>query len=102
VPQTRPDLTVKKFVRPNAENDDKTKRPEVNRPPVILQKTWDYLLDSILERTDVPFYVVHNFLWDRTRAIRQDFGRQRLLDTDKILIFEQIARYRIIKSVFSC
>lgn len=42
----------------------------------MLHKTLNYLIESVLPRTDVPFAEVYNFIRDRTRAIRQDLTIQ--------------------------
>lgn len=57
----------------------------------------NYLLDMIVDRTDYPFYEVHNFIRDRTRGIRQDFTYQHLNNEMTVEIHEQAARFRIPK-----
>ncbi|KAH7826512.1 putative nuclear export factor Sac3 [Monocercomonoides exilis] len=91
--EPNPSLFVKKFKRAAA---DKNPDPIDVRPPVILKQTAEYLLASIINRTDVPFSTVHAFIRDRMRAIRKDFSVQGILNTEMVEIYEQCARFHIL------
>lgn len=59
-----------------------------------LQVTVDYLLDKILLQNGIE--ATHNFLWNRTRAVRSDLIRQRDHSVDAIYCLERIVRYHIL------
>jgi hypothetical protein len=59
------------------------------RPLPVLWRTQQYLL-GLLDDPEFSFDVVHNFLFDRTRAIRQELGMQRVLDPQTITIHEEV------------
>lgn len=54
------------------------------------------MVDNVLDRNDVPYHEVYNFMRDRTRSIRQDFTYQHLNDELCVEIHEQITRFRIL------
>ncbi|KAM3417660.1 SAC3 family protein 1 [Cercospora zeina] len=87
---------VKKFRRSAA--GDEAQLPSDLRPPPVLKKTCDYLFHTIL--SEAPLAKVHHFVWDRTRAIRNDFSIQQLSKADDLSIaiecFERIARFHIL------
>ncbi|KAI5365491.1 putative SAC3/GANP/THP3 domain-containing protein [Septoria linicola] len=87
---------VKKFRRSAA--GDEAQLPSDLRPPAVLKKTCDYLFHDILSEAKLP--KVHHFVWDRTRAIRNDFSIQQLSKADDLSIaiecFERIARFHIL------
>jgi len=64
-----------------------------------LRKTLDYLIDEILVN-DHKLPTVHNYLWDRTRAVRRDFvfhtqmSEQDLVD--QVYCLETLARFHTI------
>ena len=91
------DLMVKCFHRSDAGKDEQL--PSDLRPPKILQKTLDYLFDDILSGSE-PLASVHKFLWDRTRAIRNDFSIQQVTKPEDLRIaiecFERIARFHLL------
>ncbi|KAJ9143846.1 SAC3 family protein 1 [Pleurostoma richardsiae] len=64
--------------------------------PAALRRTVDYLIDDLL-RDDERLPVLHNFLWDRTRAVRKDFIFQNAMTPeerrDQIYCLETIARF---------
>ena len=88
---------VKCFHRSDAGKDEQL--PSDLRPPKILQKTLNYLFDELLGGLE-PLASVHKFLWDRTRAIRNDFSIQQVsrIEDLKIAIdcFERIARFHLL------
>lgn len=56
--------------------------------------TLDHLLQNILAVKGIDN--CHNFIWNRTRAIRKDFDRQELYNQVSVDCFEKIARYHIL------
>lgn len=88
---------VKKFKRPGAGDGDQL--PSDLRPPHVLKTTCDYLFRDLL--TNAPSLAsVHGFIWDRTRAIRNDFSIQQVTKLEDVRIaiecFERIARFHIL------
>lgn len=88
---------VKKFKRPGAGDGDQL--PSDLRPPHVLKITCDYLFRELL--TNAPSLAsVHGFIWDRTRAIRNDFSIQQVTKLEDVQIaiecFERIARFHIL------
>ncbi|CAK7336409.1 unnamed protein product [Dovyalis caffra] len=62
------------------------------RPFPVLENTLDYLL-NLLDSTDLPFEVVHDFIFDRTRSIRQDLSMQNIVDDKSIYMYEKMVRF---------
>ena len=94
--QADPKAAVKIYRRPAAGRE--LPLPEEVRPPAVLQTTLDYLLHTLLpaDPRDPQFAVVQPFLWNRTRAIRQDFIVQSDRGAIAIACHERIARYHIL------
>ena len=88
---------VKRFRRSAAGTDDQI--PSDIRPPLVLRRTLDYLLDEVIGGPQ-PLAAVHKFVWDRTRAIRNDFSIQQLTKAEDLQIaiecFERIARFHLL------
>ncbi len=88
---------VKRFRRSAAGYDEQL--PSDIRPPIILQRTLNYLLDEVVGGPQ-PLANVHKFVWDRTRGIRNDFSIQQVTKAADIRIaidcFERIARFHIL------
>ena len=88
---------VKRFRRSAAGYDEQL--PSDIRPPPVLQRTLDYLLDQVIGGSQ-PLATVHKFVWDRTRGIRNDFSIQQVTKTEDLRIaincFERIARFHIL------
>lgn len=88
---------VKRFRRSAAGYDEQL--PSDIRPPLVLQKTLDYLFEQIIGGSQ-PLANVHKFVWDRTRGIRNDFSIQQVTKTEDLRIaidcFERIARFHIL------
>ncbi|MCJ1476861.1 hypothetical protein MMC13_005530 [Lambiella insularis] len=88
---------VKRFRRSAAGYDEQL--PSDIRPPLVLQKTLNYLLDDVIGGGQ-PLAEVHKFVWDRTRGIRNDFSIQQVTKTEDLRIaidcFERIARFHIL------
>jgi hypothetical protein len=90
-------IMVKRFRRSAAGYDEQL--PSDIRTPETLQKTLDYLVDSVIGGPQ-RLAVIHKFVWDRTRAIRNDFSIQQVSkedDVDKAVdCYERIARFHIL------
>jgi hypothetical protein len=59
------------------------------RPLPVLEDTLDYLL-SLLDSAEHPFEVVHDFIFDRTRSIRQDLSMQNIVNEKAIYMYERM------------
>ncbi|KAK6349597.1 hypothetical protein TWF696_005881 [Orbilia brochopaga] len=82
---------VKSWHRPAAgEAED---LPEDLRTEETLMKTMDYLVHEIIDQWS--FQGCQNFIWDRTRSIRQDCSIQGLNSDAVIGCYERIARFHI-------
>lgn len=87
---TNKSLAVKKYNR-TAERD-----AALIRSLPVLQKTVDHLLDLLNHPYDEDFLSMHNFLWDRMRAIRMDLRMQHIFNRQAITMHEQMIRFHII------
>ena len=69
------------------------------RPPDVLKRTCDYLFDEVIGNAP-SLGRVHLFVWDRTRAIRNDFSIQQVTKPDELRLaidcYERIARFHIL------
>ena len=90
-------IMVKKFRRSAAGYDEQL--PSDIRPPLVLQKTLNYLFDEVVGGSQ-SLSAVHRFVWDRTRGVRNDFSIQQLTKVADLRIaidcFERIARFHIL------
>ena len=88
---------VKRFRRSAAGYDEQL--PSDIRPPLVLQKTLNYLFEEVVGGSQA-LSSVHKFVWDRTRGIRNDFSIQQVTKTEDLRIaidcFERIARFHIL------
>ena len=88
---------VKKFKRSSP--GDEQQLPSDIRPPHVLQKTLNYLFESVVGGSR-PLAEVHKFVWDRTRSIRNDFSIQQVTKTDDLRVaidcFERMSRFHIL------
>ena len=88
---------VKRFKRSAAGEDEQL--PSDIRTPKTLQKTLDYLLNDVVGGGE-RLCSIHKFVWDRTRAIRNDFSIQQVTKDEDVRIavdcFERIARFHIL------
>lgn len=88
---------VKRFRRSAAGDDEQI--PSDIRTPETLRRTLDYLVDKLVGGPE-RLAVVHKFVWDRTRAIRNDFSIQQVSKDEDVRIavecFERIARFHIL------
>ncbi|KAI0205147.1 hypothetical protein F4808DRAFT_410648 [Astrocystis sublimbata] len=92
-----PSLMVKRLARSAAGQD--APLPMDVRSFATLRKTLDYLIDDLIPN-DSLLPSKHNFLWDRTRAIRIDLSVQKFnLTTDEradlVYCLETIARFHV-------
>ncbi|KAK9912412.1 hypothetical protein M0R45_036279 [Rubus argutus] len=90
--QSSPSLAVKKFFRTMS-----TKQVEASdvRPLPVLENTLNYLL-KLFDSNEYPFEVIHDFLFDRTRSIRQDLSMQNIVDEKAIHMYEKMVKFHII------
>lgn len=51
----------------------------------------DYLL-HLLNSSEYPFEIVHDFVFDRTRSVRQDLSIQNLGNDQAIRIYEDVVQ----------
>lgn len=88
---------VKKFRRAAAGIEEQL--PSELRTPETLKHTLDYLVDKIVGG-EGRLALHHKFVWDRTRAIRNDFSIQQVTQPNDVAIavdcFERIARFHIL------
>lgn len=85
-------MAVKKYRRSAAISENP--QPEEVRPPAVLVRTMEYL-KQICDNTERSFVDVHNFVWDRTRSLRQDFTFQGVMDEQCIKVNEESVRFHI-------
>ncbi|XP_048616597.1 SAC3 family protein C isoform X2 [Brassica napus] len=86
------DLAVKKFCRTLSAAD--VQASDV-RPLPVLEETLRYLL-SLMDSREHPFEVVHDFIFDRTRSVRQDLSIQNLASERVIHLYEEIVKFHVI------
>ena len=88
---------VKKFRRAAAGLEEQL--PSDLRPPEVLRATCDYLFNDMIGHAR-SLASVHHFVWDRTRAIRNDFSIQQITKPEDLRIaiecYERIARFHIL------
>ncbi|KAK9069899.1 hypothetical protein SSX86_010295 [Deinandra increscens subsp. villosa] len=86
-------LAVKKFCRTISTKDA---RDVDLRPVFVLEDTLNHLLDIFGSKSH-PFEVIHDFIFDRTRSIRQDLSMQGIITGDQAIgIYERIVKFHII------
>nr|GMD81160.1 SAC3 family protein C isoform X1 [Ipomoea batatas] len=89
--KSSPSLAVKKFCRTISIKNVQTFDL---RPLPVLEQTLDYLF-NLLHSTKRPFEVVHDFLFDRTRSIRQDLSMQNCSGDRVISMYERMVKFHI-------
>ena len=91
-----PSRMVKAMARSAAGQD--APLPQDIRSVRALQRTLMYLIHDLL-RDDDNLPSMHNFLWDRTRAIRRDFVFHSLMSADEmaiqVYVLENITRFHV-------
>lgn len=88
--ETSPELAVKRFARTV---DDPS--PSEFRTRGGLQRTMAHLR-NLLDQSHFRFGLVHKFLWDRYRSVRQDLYIQGMADGFAVGIFEEIVRFHVL------
>lgn len=98
-----PRAVVKEFSRSAA---GKSIDPSDLRPANVLLKTMNYLTEEIASKDSVyPWQMIYWFVFDRTRAIRQDISYkviQRIAGKPVVEIFEKACRFHIISGYKLC
>lgn len=88
---------IKRFRRSAAGYDEQL--PSDIRTPETLLQTLNYILRYVIGG-DEPLGLVHKFVWDRTRSIRNDLSIQQLTEEKDVRIavkcLERIARFHIL------
>jgi hypothetical protein len=88
---------VKKFRRAAAGIDEQL--PSDLRPPTTLKNTIDFLFNEKVANAE-SLGSVHHFVWDRTRAVRNDFSIQQMTKPADVQVaiecYERIARFHIL------
>ncbi|KAH9298794.1 hypothetical protein KI387_030476, partial [Taxus chinensis] len=90
--KTSVNLAVKKFCRTISISDIQTSDI---RPLPVLWATMKYLLE-LVDISEQAFTVVHAFVFDRTRAIRQELSMQNITSHQVIVMHEQMVRFHIL------
>ncbi|KNA13779.1 hypothetical protein SOVF_113720 isoform B [Spinacia oleracea] len=84
-------LAVKKFCRTISV---KEVHASDIRPLSVLEDTLDYLM-KLLDSSDRSFLVLHDFIFDRTRSIRQDLSMQIINNDQVICMYEKMVRFHV-------
>lgn len=88
---------LKRFRRSAAGYDEQL--PSDIRTPKTLLQTTNYLIRYVVGG-DEPLGIIHKFVWDRTRSVRNDFSVQQLTQESDVKIavtcLERIARFHIV------
>jgi len=88
---------LKRFRRSAAGYDEQL--PSDIRTPKALLQTTNYLIRHVLNGPE-PLALIHKFVWDRTRSVRNDFSVQQVTQEHDVRIavtcLERIARFHIV------
>ncbi|KAM6584431.1 hypothetical protein CsatB_011433 [Cannabis sativa] len=87
-----PSLAVKKFCRTITTKE--MHKSDV-RPLPVLVETLNYLL-KLLNSTERSFEVIHDFVFDRTRSIRQDLSMQNIVNGEVINMYQEMVKFHVI------
>ncbi|KAJ6130457.1 hypothetical protein N7512_003237 [Penicillium capsulatum] len=94
--QYLPAKMIKRFRRSAAGYDEQL--PSDIRTPHALLHTTNYLIRHIIGRQPLP--IIHKFVWDRTRSVRNDFSVQQVTQESDVKLavtcLERIARFHIV------
>ncbi|KAK9122598.1 hypothetical protein Sjap_012200 [Stephania japonica] len=90
------DLSVFERLNGNPGRTSPSLAPSDVRPLQVLQGTLTYLLNLFNNSSEYPFEVVHDFIFDRTRAIRQDLSMQNVVDDQAVCMHEEMVKFHII------
>ncbi|RWS22964.1 SAC3 / GANP domain containing protein-like protein [Leptotrombidium deliense] len=91
---------VKEYRRSGADQEEPL--PHELRPPLILQRTMDYLVCNIADRYEQNIGEWYDFVWSRLRAIRKDVTQQHLCDNTSVQLLEKCARFHIFCCHYLC
>lgn len=93
-------VVVKEFSRSAA---GKSIDPSELRPANVLLRTMNYLTEEIASKDSVyPWQLIHWFVFDRIRAVRQDLVVQRITGKPVVEIFEKACRFHIFSGYKLC
>ncbi|KAJ6072233.1 hypothetical protein N7467_010318 [Penicillium canescens] len=88
---------LKRFRRSAAGYDEQL--PSDIRTPKTLLQSMNYLIRYVVGGSE-PLAIIHKFVWDRTRSIRNDFSVQQLTQEEDVKIavmcLERIVRFHIV------
>ncbi|KAK1317962.1 hypothetical protein QJS10_CPA05g00754 [Acorus calamus] len=90
--KTSSSLAVKKFCRTISASEMAV--ADI-RPLPVLQDTLRYLF-RLLETSGYQFEMVHDFVFDRMRSIRQDLSLQHIVNDQAIQMYEEMVKFHII------
>lgn len=65
------------------------------RPTEVLDKTVSYLIAEVVPKSDVPWNVVYDFVFDRLRAVRQELVIQQIAGPPKITMIEKMVLFHV-------
>ncbi|KAG9445057.1 hypothetical protein H6P81_016397 [Aristolochia fimbriata] len=65
------------------------------RPQDFFKTTLKYLID-FLDSSVHPYEVVHDFVFDKTRSIRQDITLQNIKNDDAIHMYEDMVKFYVL------
>ncbi|XP_006818916.1 SAC3 domain-containing protein 1-like [Saccoglossus kowalevskii] len=99
-PATDAASAVKEYTRSAAGKLESTE--EELRPPDVLMKTIQYLLQKIVTREDVPYRDIYDFVFDRLRSVRQDMVIQQLAPRYTVAILQPIIRFHLYSGYRLC
>ncbi|MCO5568649.1 hypothetical protein L7F22_022348 [Adiantum nelumboides] len=72
------------------------KRPSLIRPMSVLLTTMKHLLHLLNREYNEELLSLHNFLWDRMRAVRMDLRMQHIFNQQAAVMHEQMIRFHIL------
>lgn len=90
---------IKCYTRSAAARDSPL--PQQVRSGPVLHTTMHFICCYLLDRDDVSWAEIHDFVFDRTRCIRQDLMYQRLSDDQAIAITERCVRFHLLSLFYS-
>ncbi|XP_053387577.1 SAC3 domain-containing protein 1-like [Mercenaria mercenaria] len=98
-PRANAKKCVKEYRRPTVGKQEVN--PSEVRPPDVLVKTVDYLLDRITTQK-CRWSEIYDFVFDRLRSVRQDLVVQDTHGADAIAILERAVRFHIYSDYRLC
>ncbi|XP_071788070.1 SAC3 domain-containing protein 1-like [Asterias amurensis] len=91
---------IKEYSRPAAGKADAVASDL--RPPEVLLETMHYMITKLLQRSDQSFVTQYDFIFDRTRSIRQDLVIQRASGVECMQILELAIRFHLYSGYRLC